>query len=266
VVVTVGNVEPPYHLRHRLTDGDVSAYFPGMGDIGVSLTVLARTETGGSGLVCTLAEVPPHARHVGAAGAGGELWFVIEGSGRLDLHGAPGPALVPDRGLWIPPGAAYQLDSGGAGTLRLDTVALPAASSWPAERNAGPAANGADVPLSRDLRDCPAETTGNRTFRVLFGPGRDCAAASQFVGEIPPGRAPEHSHPYDEIVLVLQGTGVAHVAGADRELSAGTCLHLPPGLRHCLENTGPRPMRVLGVFHPADSPAAKLPRSAAEPR
>jgi mannose-6-phosphate isomerase-like protein (cupin superfamily) len=229
-----------------------------MCQIGVSLTILARTGTGGSGLVRTLAEVPPHVRHVGAAGAGGELWFVIEGSGRLELDGAPGPALVPDRGLWIPPGTRYQLDSGSAGTLRVDIVALPALNSWPAQAGAGSAASGADVPLSRDLRDCPAETTGDRRFRVLFGPGRDCAVATQFVGEIPPGRAPEHSHPYDEVVLVLGGAGVAHVADAERELSAGTCLHLPPGLRHCLENTGPQVMRVLGVFHPAGSPAAKL--------
>jgi mannose-6-phosphate isomerase-like protein (cupin superfamily) len=250
---------------HLLTDHVSAHNLPGMGDIGARMTVLARTGTGGSGLVCTLAEVPPHTRHVGAAGPAGELWFVLEGSGRLDLDGTPGPALIPDRGLWIPAGAAYQLDSGRAGPLRLDIVALPAASYWPADADT-PAAIGARVPLSRDLLECPAETTGDRTFTVLFGPGRDCPSATQFVGEIPPGRAPEHSHPYDEIVLVLQGTGVAHVAGADRELSAGTCLHLPPGLRHCLENTGPHAMRVLGVFHPADSPASKLPRSAAGPR
>jgi mannose-6-phosphate isomerase-like protein (cupin superfamily) len=238
-----------------------------MGDIGAQLTVLARTGTGGSGLVRTLAEVSPLTRHVGAAGAGGELWFVIEGSGRIELDGAGSFSLIPDRGLWISPGAAYQLDSGSAGA-RIDIVALPAASFWPAQADAGPApagpaangaaANGPGVPVSRDLHDCPAETTGDRTFRVLFGPGRDCAVATQFVGEIPPGRAPEHSHPYDEVVLVLHGTGVAHVAGADRELSPGTCVHLPPGLRHCLENTGPQIMRVLGVFHPAGSPAAKL--------
>jgi quercetin dioxygenase-like cupin family protein len=161
-------------------------------------------------------------------------------------------------------GAGCQLESGRAGGLRLDIVALPAAS-WSAEGDTRPAANGADVPLSRDLQDCPAETTGDRKFRVLFGPGRDCAAATQFVGEIPPGLAPEHSHPYDEVVLVLQGSGVAHLDGVDRELAAGTCLHLPPRLRHCLENTGPQMMRVLGVFHPAGSPAAKLPHSLSGP-
>ncbi len=236
-----------------------------MGETGTSLRVLARTAAGGSGLVRTLAEIPPGGRHAGAAGVGGELWFVIEGSGRLDLDGAPGPALVPDRGLWIPAGTTYRLECHRADGLRVDTVALRVdtvalpADSWPAGEGAGSAAGGADVPLSRDLRDCPAETTGDRKFRVLFGPGRDCAAATQFVGEIPPGRAPQHSHPYDEVVLILQGSGVAHLGAQDRELSVGTCLHLPPGLRHCLENTGPHVMRVLGVFHPADSPAAKLP-------
>jgi quercetin dioxygenase-like cupin family protein len=230
-----------------------------MDDIRASLTPLARTGADGSGLVRTLVEVPPHGRHTGLAGSGGELWFVIEGSGRLELDGAPGLPLVPDRGLQIPAGAGYVLACVGPGSLRLDVVALPAPSSRPGGRDTRPASGGPAAPISRDLRDCPAETTGDRTFRVLFGPGRDCATATQFVGEIPPGRAPEHSHPYDEVVLVLQGTGVAHVGGAHRGLSAGTCVHLPPGLPHCLENTAPGPMRVLGVFHPADSPAAKLP-------
>jgi len=220
---------------------------------------MARTGTGGAGLVCTLVEVPQGGGHTGMAGAGGELWFVIEGSGSLYLDGVQGPALVPDRGLLMPAGGRYQLESVGGGGLRVDMVALPS-PTWPAARNARSRAVGANEPLSRDLRDCLVETTGDRRFRVLFGPGRDCAAATQLVGEIPPGRAPEHSHPYDEVVLVLQGIGVAHTTSGNRELSAGTCLHLPPGVRHCLENTGPGALHVLGVFHPADSPSAKLPR------
>jgi len=153
---------------------------------------------------------------------------------------------VPDRGLLMPPGTGYEVACAGAGDLRIDVVALPRGSALRGDL------------LCRDLSDCPAETTGDRTFRVLFGPGRDCAAATQFVGEIPPGRAPEHRHPYDEVVLVLKGAGIAHVDGTETALSAGSCLHLRPGLGHCLENTGPEILRVLGVFHPADSPAAKL--------
>jgi len=102
------------------------------------------------------------------------------------------------------------------------------------------------------------EVTGDRRFRVLFGPGNGCPAATQFVGEIPPGRAPEHSHPYDEVVLILDGEGVLHAGPAGRPLAPGSCVHLPPGRPHCLENTGTATLRVLGVFHPGGSPAAKV--------
>jgi mannose-6-phosphate isomerase-like protein (cupin superfamily) len=231
-----------------------------MADIAASLTILASTGTSGDGLVRTLAELPPHGRHVGAAGAGGELWFVIEGSGQLDLDGSPELALMPDRGVRIPAGAAYQVEAHGPGDLRIDIVAMPGPASAPTDGDARLTTEETDALLSRDVTDCDVETTGDRKFRVLFGPGRDCAVATQFVGEIPPGRAPEHSHPYDEVVLVLRGSGIAHVDGTERELSVGTCVHLPPGVGHCLENTGTGPMRVLGVFHPADSPAAKLQR------
>ena len=92
---------------------------------------------------------------------------------------------------------------------------------------------------------------------MVFGPGRGCAAATQFVGEIPPGRAPVHSHTYDEVVLILAGTGIAHVNGAQHPVAAGTCVYLPPGQQHCLENTGRDTLLVLGVFQPGGSPAAK---------
>jgi mannose-6-phosphate isomerase-like protein (cupin superfamily) len=107
------------------------------------------------------------------------------------------------------------------------------------------------------LRDCAAEVTGDRRFRVLFGPGNGCDAATQFVGDIPPGKAPVHSHGYDEVVLVLEGEGVLHAGPSRQPLAPGSAVHLPPGTPHCLENTGRDTLRVLGVFHPGGSPAAK---------
>jgi mannose-6-phosphate isomerase-like protein (cupin superfamily) len=214
---------------------------------GASIRTLVDTGGDEPGLVRRLVDLAPLAGLDGSASAGGELWFVIAGTGRLEMTGHPDVTLHPDRGFLLPPGCAYQASAGPDAGLRIDTVSLPAAHG---------AATGA--PLSRDFADCEIETTGDRQFRVLFGPGRDCAVATQFVGEIPPGRAPDHSHPYDEVVLILQGQGVAHIGGAAHALTAGTCAHLPPGLVHCLENTGEEKLRVLGVFHQADSPAAKL--------
>jgi mannose-6-phosphate isomerase-like protein (cupin superfamily) len=225
-------------------------------------TRLPDTRQAGLGLVRRLAEIPPGALLDGTAGSAGELWFVIGGRGRLASAGQAGLPLGPDRGLWIPPDMKYRIYAAGPADLLIDAVTLPAGTPEPG-RPAGAAAAGHPeqrdqaTPQARDLRDCEVETTGDRRFRVLFGPGQGCAAATQFLGEIPAGRAPEHSHPYDEVVLVLEGAGVLHLNGADSPLSAGTCVHLPRRQLHCLENTGAVTMRVLGVFHPADSPAAK---------
>jgi mannose-6-phosphate isomerase-like protein (cupin superfamily) len=230
---------------------------------GARVKVLLDTGTAGPGLIRRMVAVPQGSSFTGTAGGAGELWFVIEGAAGLSLAGERGAGLGPDRGMWLPPGTAYQVDAGGAGELLLDIVTLPAAAadaSATAAADVSPAAADpqAGTAHSRDLPDCEIETTGDRKFRVLFGPGRGCSIATQFVGEIPPGRAPDHSHPYDEVVLILQGQGLAHIGGTIRELAPGSCLHLPPGLEHCLENTGTETLRVLGVFHPADSPAAKL--------
>ena len=215
---------------------------------GAVVTTVLDTGAGRDGLVRRLVEVPPGSQHEGAAGPGGELWFVIAGAGRLSPGAGPARPVRPDTGVWLPPGVGYRVSADGPDALRLDSVSLPAMAGAPHD---------AAGPRLSELGDRPVEVTGDRRFRVLFGPGNGCSAATQFVGEIPPGRAPEHSHPYDEVVLVLEGEGVLHAGTGDRPLAPGSCVHLPPGGPHCLENTGRDTLRVLGVFHPGGSPASK---------
>ncbi|HUD38116.1 MAG TPA: cupin domain-containing protein [Streptosporangiaceae bacterium] len=251
---------------------------------GATMRTLLETRPDGAGLGRLLVDVPDGALFAGTAEAGGELWFVVSGNGLLVVQ-AQGQAsdhpvrlsLGADQGVWMPAGLAYRVQSDPAGLtsraaedlgpgLRLDIVTLPcpdsAGSDTAGSDTAGSDTAGTAVPVTRAFADCEIEATGDRQFRVLFGPGQaadGCRSATQFVGEIPPGRAPDHSHPYDETVLVLQGQGIVHIGGASHPLAPGTCTHLPPGLPHCLENSGHAMLRVLGVFHPADSPAAKLP-------
>ena len=80
------------------------------------------------------------------------------------------------------------------------------------------------------------------------------------MGEIPPGRAPVHSHTYDEVVLILAGR--ARTTWRRASPARPRYLRVPaPGPQHCLENTGQATLLVLGVFHPGGSPAAKKPAS-----
>jgi mannose-6-phosphate isomerase-like protein (cupin superfamily) len=218
----------------------------------VVVRTLVDTAPGRDGLIRRRVEVPLGSRVEAVAGAGGELWYVIDGTGLLTSGDDPAAPIRRDTALWLPPGAHYHLAASAPGPLTLDSVTLPAG---PAAGRAVPA--GAAQPQLSELCDCPVEVTGDRRFGVLFGPGNGCAAATQFVGEIPPGRAPLHTHTYDEVVLVLEGEGVLHAAPAEHPITPGTCIHLPPGQPHCLENTGPGTLRVLGVFHPGGSPAAK---------
>ena len=88
-----------------------------------------------------------------------------------------------------------------------------------------------------------------RTFRVLHE-----GELTQFVGIVEPCRAPDHSHPYDEVGYIVEGEGVAHIGGEQVPLRAGSCFYLPPDCVHCIENTGPGIMRIMGVFFPAGSP------------
>jgi quercetin dioxygenase-like cupin family protein len=97
--------------------------------------------------------------------------------------------------------------------------------------------------------------TAGREFVLGATPETGCASVTQFVGLIPPGRAPDHFHTYDEVIYVLDGEGLLEIGDEQAPLAPGSCVHLPARLVHCLANTGDSELRVLGVFRPAGSPA-----------
>jgi mannose-6-phosphate isomerase-like protein (cupin superfamily) len=181
----------------------------------------------------------------GAAGGRGEAWYVIRGSGTLDAGGHGTATLEPGTAVWMRESVRYECRALPEEDLEVLAVAVQAESAGEADR-----------PEIRvvTLDACEPERTGDREFRVLLSEG---LAFTQFAGLIPPGRAPEHHHTYDEVVHVLAGDGVVHLGDTTAEIGPGTSIYLPPYQPHCLENTGQDLLAVLGVFHPAGSPAAK---------
>jgi len=176
-----------------------------------------------------------------------EIAYVVSGSGTLLLNGES-HELSPDIGIYVKAGEVYEVENSGSEDIVLISVTAPEPS--------GIEENGVRKVTVR-VADQPTIPAGkDREFRFVINPDAGCRDVTQFVGWIPPGRAPTHYHLYDEVIYVLDGDGVLHLEGQpDTPITTGTCIHLPPPVQHCLENTGDRPLRVLGVFHPAGSAA-----------
>ena len=103
------------------------------------------------------------------------------------------------------------------------------------------------------------ERTGDRWYREVINEDAGSTQVTQFVGGIPPGRAPDHFHLYEEVICILGGEGIMHAGASSTPVNPGSCIFLPIRQRHCLENTGSGELRLLGVFYPAGSPAVRYP-------
>lgn len=176
-----------------------------------------------------------------------EVAYVISGTGSLTLDGSTHD-LHPDLGVYVRAGESYTVVNTGNEDLVLVSVTAPPPDEDLDDTNRRVTVDIADQPIIPAGKD--------REFKFVVDPGSGCREVTQFVGWIPPGRAPTHYHLYDEVMYILDGEGVLHLEGhPDTPITAGTCIHLPPPVEHCVENTGDRPLRVLGVFHPAGSAA-----------
>jgi len=178
---------------------------------------------------------------------GGPLtWTAVSGRGTLFVDGEA-HQLEPMTGAYVAAGESYEVENPGPETLLVVSATAP-------QENGG-APSGRRTVRYEDQPMLPA--SGDREFRYLVTDEVGCRDLTQFFGVIAPGRAPDHSHVYDEVIYVLEGEGTLHIDGEHEPVSAGTCIHLPPLREHSLENSGEGPMKVVAVFHPAGDPASR---------
>jgi mannose-6-phosphate isomerase-like protein (cupin superfamily) len=175
-----------------------------------------------------------------------EILYAAAGRGTLVVDG-DAHELEPGTAVYLVAGESYEVENPGPDELLVISATAPQA---PRGRLDGPR-----VVRYDDQPALPA--SGDREFRYLVTDEVGCTDLTQFFGIIAPGRAPAHSHVYDEVIYVLEGEGMLHIDEAHEPVSKGTCIHLPPLLEHSLENTGDSPMRIVAVFHPAGDPASR---------
>ncbi|HZP72271.1 MAG TPA: cupin domain-containing protein [Gaiellaceae bacterium] len=177
-------------------------------------------------------------RDAGGGHDADEILYVLEGNGSLDIAGER-HALRPGISVFAGAGTTWSADGGARAVSVL--VHDPDASTACAVVDMDAVAKGT--------------ATAGREFVLGATPAVGCMSATQFIGLIPPGRAPDHFHRYEEVIYVLEGEGRLEIGGESEPIGPGSCIHLPRTLVHALANTGKSELRVLGVFRPAGSPA-----------
>ncbi len=176
-----------------------------------------------------------------------EVVYIVSGSGTLIIEGRE-HELEPDMGAYIAAGEPFEIDNPGPNDLLLVAVSFPQenGSATPPERRTIRRADRPTLPAGEERR-----------FEYLADAELGNHDLTQFLGVIDPSRVPPHGHVYDEVIYVVEGEGTLHLDGKATPIFGGSCIHLPPEIPHTLENHGPGPMRVLGVFHPAGDPAGR---------
>jgi mannose-6-phosphate isomerase-like protein (cupin superfamily) len=175
-----------------------------------------------------------------------EILFAVSGQGTLELEGEP-YELESDVAAYVRSGETYVIDNDGPDDLLIVSTTVPVEQVYRSPREV--------IVRFGDRPELRADA--KRTFRYLVNQDAGCMDATQFLGLVEPCRAPDHSHSYDELGYIVEGTGFAHIGNESIPLQAGSCFHLPPEQVHCIENTGPGVMRILGVFHPSGDPASR---------
>ena len=160
-------------------------------------------------------------------------------------------------GIYLRPGQTLSVENPGPDVVRF------VSSQCPEEAFTGTVDTPLDhpspigpAPIVR-LSDRRALPTADRWYRVLVDGEIGSEQVTQFVGSIPPGRAPDHFHEYEEVLFILRGEGRMWAGETNTPIGPGSCIYLPKRQPHCVENTGTGELRLLGVFYPAGSPAVR---------
>ena len=186
-----------------------------------------------------------------------EVFFVLAGRGTARIDGVAFE-LEKECGFFRPPQRSLELENPYETPLVLTSSRCPEPDS---NDEVAPERLGANdrahVPALVRLSDRPSETTADRWYKTLVDERRGSRNVTQFVGGIPPGRAPDHYHHYEEVLCILRGSGRMWADERSTPIGPGSCIYLPPRQVHCVENTGAGELVLLGVFYPSGSPAVR---------
>jgi mannose-6-phosphate isomerase-like protein (cupin superfamily) len=184
-----------------------------------------------------------------------EVLYLLEHSCTVCIDGND-YEVGPETGIYLRPGQTLSVRNAGSQAVRFVSSQCPEeAFTGTVDSSLAQPSSGIS-PIVR-LSDRRALATADRWYRVLVDDEIGSEQVTQFVGSIPPGRAPDHFHEYEEVLFILRGEGRMWAGETNTPIAPGSCIYLPKRQLHCVENTGTGELRLLGVFYPAGSPAVR---------
>ena len=82
----------------------------------------------------------------------------------------------------------------------------------------------------------------------LVGADHGGAGVCVIFVDAPPGRGPgPHTHPYEEILIILEGEATFEISGDEVVAVAGDVAIVPAGTPHAFKNTGHGPLRQIDI-------------------
>jgi mannose-6-phosphate isomerase-like protein (cupin superfamily) len=160
-------------------------------------------------------------------------------------------------GIYLKPDLTMLVENQGITPMTVISAQCPELSTQTEVAPTHARPNGAMKFPGIRLSDRKEIPTADRWYRVLVDDEVGSEQVTQFVGSIPPGRAPDHFHEYEEVLFILRGQGRMWAGRSTTAIGPGSCIYLPKGQVHCVENTGTDELRLLGVFYPAGSPSVR---------
>ena len=97
--------------------------------------------------------------------------------------------------------------------------------------------------------------TSDELSRRMIFPGVNIATCSaekmmlSYATLEPNAVVPEHSHPHEQVGIVLEGRATFYIGGEEKTLGKGEMFRIPGNVKHRVV-TLDQPAKILDIFHP----------------
>jgi mannose-6-phosphate isomerase-like protein (cupin superfamily) len=165
-----------------------------------------------------------------------------------------------DSGIYIRPHQTFAIDNPGPDSITIISSQCPDPDRAPAFVSSTASLPDPTTDLSSSivrLADQRAQPTADRWYRVLVDDEIGSAQVTQFVGSIPPGRAPDHFHQYEEVLFILKGEGRMWAGETNTPVAPGSCIYLPKARCIVWKIRVKASCACWACFYPAGSPSVR---------